>query len=213
MAKYFSKFPKTIYNNSTSSGDVDTVTNIISRFTIEQSLKDNTSGYYKYQIQDGDTPEAVAYKVYGSAEKHWVILNFNTVIDPQFDWPMEYRTLNSFINEKYLSSANTSAGETGLVWAQSNTKSYFKIRTKTDNITLTKQIEKYEVDANSYANVTVTSTTTTLADGSTITIDTSKETQTYYEYELEQNENKRTINILKKQYVEKLEAELTRVFS
>jgi hypothetical protein len=54
MAKYFNYFPKTVY--TLNSLDVETVTNITSRFGFEQSFKDNSAVYYEYDIQDGDTP-------------------------------------------------------------------------------------------------------------------------------------------------------------
>ena len=31
-------------------------------------------------MEDNDTPEIIAAKVYGSSEKHWVILNMNNIV-------------------------------------------------------------------------------------------------------------------------------------
>jgi hypothetical protein len=69
MAKYFNYFPSTVYTNSDSSSSVDIVTNIIARFSFEESLKQNSSLFYSYEIQDGETPEMVASKYYGSSRK------------------------------------------------------------------------------------------------------------------------------------------------
>ena len=68
MAKYFNYFPKTFYSSNNSTTGIDTVTNIIARFSFESTLKQNSSAFYKYTIQDSDTPEIIAHKYYGSAE-------------------------------------------------------------------------------------------------------------------------------------------------
>jgi hypothetical protein len=101
MAKFFNYFPKTVYTANTNSSGLDTVTNIISRFGFEQKLKDNSAAFYKYSIQDSDTPEIIAHKFYENSERHWIVLMFNDILDPQFDWPLDYKTLISFIDEKY----------------------------------------------------------------------------------------------------------------
>ena len=78
MAKYFNFFPKTLYTSSTTSTGLDTVTNIISRFSFESSLKENTSAFYKYDIQESDTPEIIADKYYDNVERHWIVLLFTS---------------------------------------------------------------------------------------------------------------------------------------
>jgi len=213
MAKYFNYFPKTFYTNSDrGGGGVDAVTNIISRFSFEKSFKDNAVVYYKYDIQDGDTPEIIASKFYNSPERHWIVLLMNEIIDPQFDWPLDQRTLSRYIDSKYSSSdyadtANTSVS--GLTWAKnaSHIQSYFKVvtRTSTDG---TKIEEKLSVDANTYANVVASTATYTLNNASSITQTIAKQTQTYYEYEVEVNESKRSIKLLKPEFLNAIEDEL-----
>ena len=212
MAKYFNNFPKTYYTLEDKIYGVDVVTNIISRFSLEQSFKDNTSIYEKYNVKDSDTPEIIANKIYGSSERHWIVLAMNNIIDPQFDWPLDYRTLISFIDDKYTANANVSAGQTGLVWAQQNIQSYYSIETRTTTKNGQYLEKKVQVDANTYANVTVTSSNVTLNDGNQITISITKENKTYYDYELEENENKRQIKILKPEFAFGLEQELKSVF-
>jgi len=208
MAKYFNYFPKTVY--TLNSLDVETVTNITSRFGFEQSFKDNSAVYYEYDIQDGDTPEIIATKFYDSPERHWAVLMINNIVDPQFDWPLDQRTIISYMNEKY--SANASVGQSGVNWAQANIHSYYKIETRTTNSTGAELQSKLEIDANTYANVAATTTNLTLDDGNSITITTTKETKSYYDYEIEQNEAKRTIKLLKPEFVSSIEEELRNVF-
>jgi len=213
MAKYFNYFPKTFYSNDTASTGLDSVTNIIARFGFEQSLKNNSSAFYKYQIQESDTPEIIAHKYYGNAEKHWIVLLFNDIIDPQFDWPLKYDVLIDFVDAKYTANgaANTTV-QSGLAWAMStnNVQAYYKIVTKTDidNVTL---IEKIQVDANTYANVATSSTTITLQNGDAITQTITKSKKTYYDYEMEENESKREITLIKSDFVKEIEKEFKRV--
>ena len=202
MSKYFNYFPKTVYFlDNTNNADV--VTNITSRFGFEKSFKNNTSVYYEYDIQDSDTPEIIASKFYGDSEKHWVVLMINDIVDPQFDWPLDQRTIISYIDEKYL--ANASVGQSGTTWAQANIHSYYKVETRTTNSTGTELQSKLEIDANTYANVAATTSNLTLDDGNSITITTTKETKSYYDYEVEENEAKRTIKLLKPEFVSSIE--------
>jgi hypothetical protein len=213
MAKYFNNFPKEYYTLEDKPNGLDIVTNIISRFSLEQSFKENTSIYEKYNVQDSDTPEIIAAKIYDSPERHWIVLAMNDVVDAQWDWPLDYRTLISFIDDKYTANANVAAGQTGLVWAQQNTQSYYSVEKRTTVKNGEYLEKKVQVDANTYANVSITSSNVTLSDGNQITISVTKESKTYYDYELAENENKRQIKILKPEFAYALEQELKNVFN
>ena len=212
MAGYFSKFPK-IYFTLNDGQSVDRITNIMAKFSLNDSIKDNTAVYYEYDITESDTPEIVANKMYGSPERHWVVLMMNNIVDPQYDWPMTTITLNNFIDAKYSNTpyANSNTSGAGLSYAESNVHSYYKVITKTIP-NGSKIVNEYQVDANTYANVTVSTSTVTLADNNVITIATSKDSKTYYEYEVEQNESKRKIKLLKPEFIPTLEDEIRRVF-
>jgi hypothetical protein len=203
MAKYFNFFPRTVYSLSDKSTSADFVTNIIARFGFEKSLKENSNVYYPYDIQDGDTPETIANKYYGSSERHWVVLLFNDIIDPQYDWPLDQRTIIKYINDKYTANGTANVSpQTGILWSQSNVKSYYKVVKRiTNNSTKDTIEEKLELDANTYANVAISNTTYTLQNGTTVTQTISKETETYYEYEVNLNESKRRIRLLRSEIV------------
>jgi hypothetical protein len=213
MAKFFNYFPKTLYSANNRTSGLDTVTNIISRFGFESSLKENSASFYEYNIQEGDTPEIIATKYYDNPERHWIVLLFNDIIDPQYDWPMQYNTFIRYVGDKY--SANGAANTTvqsGLAWAMStnNVYSYSKVITRTneDGFSI---VEKIEVDAGTYANTAASTTNYTLQDGTRITETVTKETKTYYDYEQEVNESKRTIKLLKPEFVSAVEKEFKKV--
>lgn len=209
MAKYFTLFPKTYY---LANDDVLVyLTKLNTRFAFEETFKENTSLYYNYSVTDADTPESIAYKLYGSPERHWMVLLLNDIVDPMYDWPLNQRSLIKYIESKYSANANTANGQTGIEWSQANTKEYYKVLTKTDILSNTVVIEKFQVDANTYANVTVETALTTLADGSQVSLVTSKETKTYYDYEIQANEAKRTIKILKPEFASAVDEEFNKV--
>jgi len=213
MAKYFKYFPKTFYTSDNSSTGVDSVTNIISRFAFENQLKENSTAFYPYQIQDSDTPEIIADKYYDSPERHWVVLLFNDIIDPQFDWPLNSRVLVDYVDQKYKANgASNTTVQTGLAWAMStnNIQAYFKVITTTssDNIVT---INKYQIDSNTYANTAATTNNYITANNENVTVKVSKETRSFYEYELEENEKKREIKLIKKEFIPDIEKEFKRV--
>jgi len=213
MARFFNYFSKTVYTANTAVGGLDTVTNIISRFAFEQRLKENSAAFYKYSIQDSDTPEIIAHKYYDNSERHWIVLMFNDIVDAQYDWPLRYENFISYVDSKYTANgaANTTV-QTGLAWAMNinNVHSYYKVikRTSADGTVIE---EKLQINANTYANVAATSSSITLQSGNIITQAVTKEKKTYYEYEQEENEAKREINLLKPDFVPQIEKEFKKV--
>jgi hypothetical protein len=211
MANYFNFFPKTYYAPTLDTNSVDVVTNLVTRFSFEKKFKENTSVFTKYNIDDGDTPEIIAYKAYGSAELHWVVLAMNDIVDPQYDFPLDQRTLTRFIDAKYTENANTTIGQTGLTWAKTNIHSYYTTKTSTNISTGDYSENVIEIDASTYANTTATTTTITAPKGIQYKVDIAKSSKTYYDYEIEYNETKRTINLLKPEYINAVKDELKRV--
>ncbi len=137
MAKYFNYFPKTFYTSNNDVNGVEAITNIISRFAFDSQLKENTSAFYPYQVQDSDTPEIIADKYYGNVEYHWVVLLFNNIIDPQFDWPLKSDTLIDYIDKKYTANGASAVDDTNmpiyLLRASAGTPPYAALLTESIN--------------------------------------------------------------------------------
>lgn len=211
MSKYFNYFPKTFYSNEDNAKSLNVVTNIITRFNFESKLKENSVTFYSYQIQDGDTPDIVARKFYGSSERHWIVLLFNDIVDPLYDWPLNYTNFNEFVDKKYNGPdyANSETRYAGIEWASTNIKSYYKVVTRTSSDSSI--VERLELDLDSYDQLGESSTNYVLGDGTTITETITKLTKSYYEYEQDLNETKRNIKLLKPEFVSAVEAEFKRV--
>lgn len=215
MATFFNYYPKTFYTSNNDTAGLESVTNLITRFKFEEGIKQNSAAFYKYNIQDGDTPEIIADKYYNDVEKHWIVLLFNDIVDPQWDWPLDSREIIDYIDKKYTANgaANTTV-QTGIAWAlsENNVQAYFKIITTT-SFDGTQKIEKLQVDQNTYANIAATTTSYTTQAGESVTIAVTKETQTYYDYEVNLNESKREIKLLKSDFVDAVNKEFKRVIT
>ena len=99
---YFRNFPKLIFKGSTAStGGYQEAVDILRRVGFSTSGKTAAQHFTKYNIKDNDTPESLANKLYGSSDYHWILLLFNDIIDPLFEWPMNHRRFENYINKKY----------------------------------------------------------------------------------------------------------------
>ena len=97
---YFDNFP-TIPYDSQLNGESKDVKNLLRRVGVRAKVKSNASLFDTYDIKNGETPESIAFKLYGDAELHWVIMLLNDVTDRYHDWPMSEAQFLQFINEKY----------------------------------------------------------------------------------------------------------------
>ena len=92
---YFDTLPKVLMRDQ--NGNRIILTNLMSRATILENLQNNSIVFYKYNIQEGDTPETVAHKYYGDPYKYWIVMYSNQLMDPLWDWPMNYQTFTDYI--------------------------------------------------------------------------------------------------------------------
>lgn len=97
---YFTPFPKRQYqlNKRTASQEV---TDITRRFTLDSFLRNSQIVYDEYYIQDGETPDTVAWDYYRDPTMDWLILLVNQIKDPYYDWPLSYEKFQSYIKQKY----------------------------------------------------------------------------------------------------------------
>ena len=54
-----------------------------------------------YDVINGEKPEDIAYKWFGDAQLHWVILMTNNVTDRFHQWPMSQPQFQEFLEDKY----------------------------------------------------------------------------------------------------------------
>lgn len=99
---YFSKLPEIYYNFPV--GDRDTlmvVRDITANVRVVKEVLQNITLYDEYDIIDGETPEIISSKLYGSPAYHWTIMIANDKYDYRSDFPLPYDRLEQFVKEKY----------------------------------------------------------------------------------------------------------------
>src|SRR5210317_2114462 len=100
MAGYFTYFQQFTYDVK-GDGTAKLVTDILLRVKVRNQIRDIVSFFDKYNVQDGETPEDIAYKLYGDSELHWVVLMVNNVKDRFFDWPLSQIQFQNYLQSKY----------------------------------------------------------------------------------------------------------------
>lgn len=209
---YFDKLPKIQYDmdHSLLTPNFETVTNIFFRVRVIQEVLNNIDSYYVVELEDGDTPEILAEKVYGDAGAGWMILIANQIIDPQFEWPMNYTAFNDYINSKYgtVEAAKLLVHHYDMVITRELqpdnviTETRFEVNgTKLTDNNLSVPYNFYNPhwgDPGALANVQ--SVETFNMDGKTIIVTTHGEIIYAYEYERQLNEDRRLIKVIKKEY-------------
>lgn len=99
---YFSNFPKIVYDFDVSSGvDYKIVTDITRNVRFRKQILENISLYDYYDIAEGETPEIVSEKIYGTPYYHWVIMLANQRYDYVNDFPLSQLELDAHIDAKY----------------------------------------------------------------------------------------------------------------
>ena len=121
---YFSMFPK-IYYDTKGNNKFDLITNLLNRVKIKTNAKTNIYEYDYYDVQDGETPEMIAFKYYGRPDYHWTIIIANDIIDYYEEWPMSVQRFEEFIKDKYPNSQdlhhyeiNQTSGDTTKIFFQ-----------------------------------------------------------------------------------------------
>ena len=97
---YFNKFPKGNYDLK-GDGKFKLVTDIMRRVKVRSKIVDEASLYDKYDVPSGEKPEDTAFKHFGDAELHWVILLTNNITDRYYDWPLSFQDFETFVRDKY----------------------------------------------------------------------------------------------------------------
>jgi len=191
MPKYFKAIPTIRYDSFDDTGNSKVVTNIFARVRAKLEAKTDRAVYYKYTVPDGQSPEVVAKKYYGSENYMWVVLLFNDMIDPKFDWVLNHQEFRNYVKNKYgsleLAEETVHHYETLELRAPASAYGYSQ-----GDIILPKGIEVDEDFTYSYGSNSGDYYFNTLQ---------SRKSVSQYDYEDALNENKRNIRLLKASYL------------
>jgi hypothetical protein len=99
---YFSKFPNIVYDfNIKGKIEHRIITDITRNVRFRKKILENISLYDEYDIKDGETPEIISEKIYGSPFYHWVIMLVNQRYDYINDFPITQREMDTYTEIKY----------------------------------------------------------------------------------------------------------------
>jgi hypothetical protein len=98
MAGYFSNFPKVSYRFN-PIGITQNVVDIFRHARSQDTFIDNPLAYQKYTIIDGERPDVVSQRLYGTPDLYWTFFVINESLNEVYsDWPMSQEALNKYID-------------------------------------------------------------------------------------------------------------------
>lgn len=196
--QYFDTLPKVVY---TENGVSNLYTNLLARASVVPEFLKSPALYYKYSVQDADTPEIIANKYYGDSYRYWILLFTNEILDPQWGWPLTNEQFEEYVIKKY-----SDVNPYNVIHHYEKTiTQYNQTYLTTVSNTVIVDDEDYQfVDQDRYFKE---------INGDVVEFTIEKRAVSLYEYERRLNESKREINILNASYVDTVEKQLKDLMS
>ena len=97
---YFDRFPKGQYIIP-GTKNYKLVTDLWRRIKIRDKIKNEASLYSEYFVSNGEKPEDIAQKHFGSPNLHWIILIANDITDRYYEWPLTLNAFEEYVSDKY----------------------------------------------------------------------------------------------------------------
>ena len=108
---YFRELPNLRYPSflpeKTSSLDYVEVKNIFRRAKLRDDLQNNFTVFDKYEVPMGARPDTVAEDLYGSAQFDWVVLTVAGILNVRNEWPLSDKDIYDYSFDKYGESLNS----------------------------------------------------------------------------------------------------------
>jgi len=180
---YFDLFPNvqlpSFSDKRNSSNDFIVLKNLFKRAKIRDDLFGNVTAFSKYYVEGDDRPDNVAHKIYENESLDWIVLISNNMINVRDEWPMSQRDFQRYVNNKY--------DPTQL--SQVHHYETKEIRGVGGNIILQSGLV---VDSDYTYSYTTNGVRNDVNDVTSVS---------YLDYEIKKNDEKRTINLLRPEYV------------
>ena len=176
MAHYFDNHPLIDFD-LLKDNKPRTIKNPLVRYKLRDVWKERSAIYYTHTVEEGQSAQFIADRFYGDVTLDWVIYKVNEIIDPLFEWPLDYNPFINFIKSKYGSVASAQGTLHHYEWKYQDKQVLF-------DGTIVPQ-KYFEVDAETYAGLPV---------------DQKREVSNYT-YEEEKNDDRRIIKVLDSVYL------------
>ena len=136
---YFSKFPMMVYDVK-GNKNYKLLPDILKRVKVRAGLSASRFVFDKYNVKEGEKPEDVAFKYYGDAQYHWVIMMINNLTDRYYEWPMTQPDFEDFLTDKYGAGSQDAVHHYELAQTSGTTTSsddshMLEVNSDTDNAT------------------------------------------------------------------------------
>lgn len=188
---YFRELPDILYQSQSSdrnsSRDYVRVKNLFRRVNLRDDLQNVFTLFNKYQIKDGERPDTVAEANYGSPDYDWVVLLTAGIINVTDQWPLSDKDLYKYAENKYGNELTA-------------VRFYETTEVKDSSNRLILPSGKV-VDS----NFTIPNPSNPNANLNPVTAITN------YEYEVRKNEDKRSIYLLKPEYLQVYLGDMRRI--
>ena len=183
---YFTELPDIEYQNflsdSLSTQSYLTVKNLFRRNKLRDDLENVFTLFNKYEIVEGARPDTVAEEFYGSSELDWVVLITAGIINVRDDWPLNNRELYEYSLITYGNDLNNVHHyETKEIKNSSNRLIIPKGKAVDSDFSITYWDEELRT------NITPNNIVSGISN---------------YEYEVLKNNKKRSIHMLRRQYLQ-----------
>jgi hypothetical protein len=108
MSSYFTNFPTTQYD-ILFDGYKSEVVDIFRIVKVKKQYRDDVSYYTYYDIQDGERPDIVSARLYGTADYYWTFFMINdNLVNVFTDWPLSTEDVQHLSLRKYAGTVLTS---------------------------------------------------------------------------------------------------------
>lgn len=197
---YFREIPNIEYLSPlldrNSSLEYVSAKNLFKRVKLREDVQNSLTLHEKYQIVDGERPDHVAQKLYGSSSLDWVVLISAGITNVRDQWPLSEKDIYDFCENAYGNALNETRfyetievkdnnGRLILPAGQVVDYNFKSPRPKIDTLPTSSYIQYWDSSLNQ------------LVTKYDITVPI-----TNYEYEVRLNNEKRGIYILKKGYLQ-----------
>ena len=107
---YFRELPDILYQSNllhkVSSQEYVRIKNIFRRVKIQDWIQENTNFFNRYTIRDGERPDTMAERLYGSPDRDWIVILTAGITNIKNDWPLSNYDLYRYVENKYGTTLN-----------------------------------------------------------------------------------------------------------
>ena len=191
MSSYFRNVPNFEYVNrlpeSHSSSEYIEVKNLFKRAKIRDDIFNDVTYFTKYTIKGDDRPDNVALDVYQDSTLDWIVLLSNNIINIQNEWPLTQQSFETYLLDKYETYENINSSHHYETKEVKNSIGA-TVLPKGLNVPKDFSMEFLDIELGTYTEI-----------GGSANPITSEVTN--YDYEVDLQNEKRTIYILKQNYL------------